>query len=82
MTTVTQVDSLNTLPETKSLLSPRVKKAIMIAVSTIFALGMIVSYVLGAPWVIPFVFFSLALAPLYPLGKVVDDQRGRILENN
>ncbi len=78
MTTVAQVDSLGIPAE--GIRASKVKQGIMIALSILFTLGMVVSYALGAPWLIPFLFFSLALAPLYPLGKVVDSQRERILE--
>lgn len=56
------------------------KKAILVAVSTLMFLGMILAYAIGAPWFIVATFFLLTLSPLFPLGKAVDDQRNRILE--
>lgn len=58
----------------------QVKKAILIAVSTLMFLGMILSYAIGAPWFIIAGFFLLTMSPLFPLGKAVDDQRSRIIE--
>jgi hypothetical protein len=57
-----------------------VKKAILIAVSTLMFLGMILSYAIGAPWYVIVGFFLLTMSPLFPLGKAVDDQRSRIIE--
>lgn len=63
------------MPEEKTL-----KKTILIALSTLFALGMLFSYVFGAPWLLTLTFFALALAPLFPLGKFKEDHSGRISE--
>ncbi len=60
----------------------QIKKAVLIAISILMALGMILSYSLGAPWLLIVGFFFLSLSPLFPLGKSVDDQRSRILEEH
>jgi len=57
----------------------KVKKAILIAVSVLMALGMIVCYAVGAPWLLTVTFFLLTLSPLFPLGKSIDDQRSRLI---
>lgn len=74
-------NSLNkTVPEQPRYITPQnVKKAILVAVSAIMIVGMIVSYAMGASWLFTLLFFALALAPLFPLGKKVDDQRDRII---
>lgn len=58
----------------------QVKKFALIALSTIMALGMIFSYVAGAPWWMIFLFFVCTLAPLCPVNDLVNEQRRRILE--
>lgn len=78
MSAVTNVESVK--PNLESVKPANVKKAILIAISVLMALGMIISYAIGAPWLIMVGFFFLALSPLFPLGKSVDDQRARILE--
>lgn len=78
MGSVTKVESANTNLEPVK--PANIKKAILIAISVLMALGLIVSYAVGAPWLIMVGFFFLALSPLFPLGKSVDDQRARILE--
>ncbi len=60
--------------------SQKVKKAILIAISTIFAIGMIFSYAFGGPWLLTAALFALILAPLFPLGKPKNDRTGRIPE--
>lgn len=47
----------------------RSNKVILIAVSTIMALGMIFAYSLCAPWFVTLSLFALALLPLFPIGK-------------
>jgi len=55
----------------------KLNKKILIALSAIAALGMLFAYLFSAPWLIIVGFFALALVPLFPLGKIVDDQRHR-----
>jgi len=57
---------------------PLTKKWTLIALSTLFALGMIFSYCLGAPWFVCVALFALALAPLCPISANVNQQRNRI----
>ena len=57
---------------------PRAKRWALIAVSMIMALGMIIAYAAGAPWLVILSFFALTLAPILSLHKVVDKQRLRI----
>lgn len=57
-----------------------VKKFILIAIATLMTLGMALSYFLGAPWFVAAGFFLFAISPLFPLGKVIDDQKSRIIE--
>lgn len=45
-------------------------KVVLIALSTLFALGMILSYCFLAPWYVTVGFFFLSLAPLFPIGKL------------
>ena len=63
------------MPDEKTL-----KKTVLIAPAVFFAIGMIVSYVLAAPWLVTLGFFALALAPLFPLGKIKDNHKERIQE--
>jgi hypothetical protein len=79
MSNITAVSSVNanSLEPEKA---AKVKKVILIAISVLMALGMIISYSIGAPWLLIVGFFFLTLSPLFPLGKSVDDQRARILE--
>jgi hypothetical protein len=63
-----QLNSSQSLP-TEKVVSPSLsKKKIGIALSVIMTLGMIFSYVMGAPWMIPLTFFALALGSLLPVG--------------
>jgi hypothetical protein len=78
MSSITPVDTVHSNVE--SMQPAKVKKAILVAISVIMAIGMILSYALGAPWLLIVGFFFLTLSPLFPLGKSVDDQRSRILE--
>ena len=63
------------VPEEKTL-----KKTILIALPVFFTIGMFVSYVLAAPWLVTLGLFALALAPLFSLGKIEDDHKDRIQE--
>ncbi len=58
----------------------KTKQIILIALSTIMALGMILSYVFGAPWIITVGFFALTMAPLFPLWKIRNPRSNRIEE--
>jgi hypothetical protein len=80
MNAINSVDSANA-NLLKSAQPAQIKKALLIAISILMALGMILSYSLGAPWLLIVGFFFLSLSPLFPLGKSVDDQRPRILED-
>ncbi len=51
------------------------KKVISIVLSTLMALGMILSYALGAPWPVLLLFFALGLASSWPLSRKVEQQR-------
>lgn len=50
------------------------KQVLWVALSAIFGIGLILSYTLGAPWFVPFTFFSLALISLFPVGRVAEIQ--------
>jgi hypothetical protein len=63
-----QLNSSQSLPAQKVVSPSLSKKKIAIALSVIMTLGMIFSYVMGAPWVIPLTFFALALGSLFPVG--------------
>ncbi len=58
----------------------QIKKCALIALAAVFAIGMIFSYALGAPWMVTLSLFALTLAPLYPIRSEIDDLRQRILE--
>lgn len=82
MSAISQTTSLNSpLPQLEDrYVNPEtVKKAVLVVVSVLMALAFILSYSLGAPWVLPVIFFGLVLAPLFPIGQTTDDQRARIL---
>ena len=57
----------------------KAQKGILVAISALMALGMVLSYAVGAPWLVILGFFLLSLTPLFPLGKAVDDQRSRFI---
>lgn len=79
MTTTTQISpSMPVKVMGCELDRPRATRWALIAVSMIMALGMILAYVTGAPWLVMLSFFALILVPVLSLHKVVDDQRPRI----
>ena len=56
------------------------KKTVHISLSIFFSLGMVLSYLFGAPWLVTFGFFALSIAPLFSLWKTGDDHKNRIKE--
>ncbi len=74
--------SVGTPPSLQSKDTSQVKKWALIALSTILALGMIFSYMVGGPWLLTFFFFACALVPLLPLHKVIQAQNQPPLYTN
>jgi hypothetical protein len=65
--------------KTESLISIKMQKVLLVALTVIFTVGMIVSYALNAPWFVPLTFFALALLPLIKLGRINDRQDNKLL---
>jgi hypothetical protein len=59
----------------------QIKKTILVALSVLMSLGMILSYAIGAPWLVIAGFFLLSLAPLFPLGRFGNEPRSEIISN-
>lgn len=59
---------IDTSQPTRPFLTAKKRDRILIAISVIMAIGLIISYVMGAPWFVPLTFFALALVPIIPLG--------------
>lgn len=46
------------------------KKGILVALACLFTLGMVFSYVFGAPWFVTVILFAATLVPLFPFGRI------------
>lgn len=46
------------------------QKGILVALTCLFALGMVFSYVFGAQWFVTVILFAATLVPLFPLGRI------------
>lgn len=78
-TTVTIDSNIVGMGEQLTIQEPKtVNKTLRIALSAIFTVGLIFAYALGAPWMALVGLFVLALVPLFPLGKVIEDLKDRI----
>ncbi|EKE08648.1 MAG: hypothetical protein ACD_17C00067G0001 [uncultured bacterium] len=58
----------------------RAKKRLLTAISAIFFVGMLIAYAVSSPWWVLVGLFALTLMPLFPLGKVIDNQRKQVLK--
>lgn len=79
MTDLTKIGSLPPKVVAKSFL-PVVERKICVAISSLMFLGAVLSYVLGASWVIPLFLFTLALVPAIPVGRIAATAKNRIAQ--
>lgn len=59
---------------------PKNQTKFLVAIAAIMFLGLVLSYSLAAPWLVPVGFFLLTLAPLFPLWKVGACEENRFNE--
>lgn len=54
------------------------KKVILAAIAALMTFGFLLSCFFGAPWLVAFGFFAMALIPLFPLWRIKNSLPNRI----